>query len=89
LRPQKPEFTTLTLMTAAPRNPLVEIDFAGDGKPLEARILQSSRDTRVDLAIEASLYRWRAEGKPLAQLEGDQVITVQIRIILNPRVKGE
>lgn len=89
LRPQKPEFTTLTLMTAAPRNPLVEIDFGPEGKPLEARILQSSRDGRIDNAIEASLYRWRAEGKPLAQLKGEQVISIQIRIILNPRARSE
>ena len=87
LRPQKPSFTTLTLMTAAPKNPLVEIDFGRDGRPLEARIVQSSRDSRVDVAIEASLYRWRAEGKPLALLENKQIITVQIRIILNSRAR--
>lgn len=89
LRPQKPTFTTLTLMTAAPRNPLVEIDFGSDGRPLDARVVQSSRDPRVDAAIEASLYRWRAEGKPLELLKDLQIITVQMRIILNSRVREE
>lgn len=85
LRPQRPEFVTLTLMTSAPGNPLVEIGFTHAGKPLIARILESSGDERIDGAIEASLYRWRAEGEPLSELTGKQTLNVQIRIILNPR----
>ena len=83
--PRKPQFTTLTLLTASPGNPLVEIRFGRDGLPAKAVILESSGDSRVDHAFEASLYRWRASGKALSKLAGEQTITVRIRIILNPR----
>jgi hypothetical protein len=82
LRPQKPSFTTLTLMTAAPKNPLAEIEFLATGGVRDARVVESAADHRVDHAIEASLFRWRAEGEPLSALTGDETITVRIRIIL-------
>jgi len=85
LRPQRPEFVTLTVMTSAPGNPLVEIGFMRNGTPLVARVIESSGDTRIDNTVEASLYRWRAEGEPLRQLTGEQTLNVRIRIILNPR----
>ncbi len=85
LRPQKPSFTTLTLMTAAPFNPLAEIQFNRAGNVHNAVIVESSKDARVDRAIEASLFRWKAEGKQLESLTGEHTITIRIRIILNPR----
>lgn len=85
VRPRRPQFTTLTLLTASPGNPLVEIRFDADGLPAKATVLESSGDSRVDHAVEASLYRWRASGKALNELKNDQTIPVRIRIILNPR----
>jgi len=83
--PRRPNFTTLTLLTASPGNPLVEIRFGADGRPVKASVVESSGDSRVDHAIEASLYRWRASGKALSDLKGDQTMDVRIRIVLNPR----
>lgn len=85
LRPQKPSFTTLTLMTAAPKNPLAEIEFSATGAVHDARLVESSRDERVDHAIVASLFRWRADGEPIEALTGEATITVRIRIILTRR----
>jgi protein TonB len=85
IRPRRPRFTTLITVTAVPSNPLVEIRFGRDGRPVEARIVESSRDQRVDHAVETSLYRWRAAGEPLGRLGADETVDVRIRIMLTGR----
>lgn len=85
LKPRKPTFTNLVRMTALPGNPLCEIRFQRNGKPALARLLTSSGDSRVDDAVLASLYRWRATGDDLETLADDETINVRIRIILNSR----
>jgi hypothetical protein len=85
LKPRKPEFTTLTMLTAAPGNPLVELQFRRDGKPQRVRIIEGSGDARIDEAILNSLYRWRAAGKELRELERGGVIPIRIRIVLSSR----
>ena len=85
IKPRKPVFTTLTLLTAVPANPKAELHFRRDGKPARVRLLESSGDSRIDEAVLNSLYRWRAAGKKLRELERDETIPVQIRIMLNRR----
>ncbi len=85
LRPRKPEFTTLQLLTASPGNPLVNIKFGPDGVPRKAGVVETSGDYRIDDAIRNSLYRWRARGKPLEKITGDQTIDIPIRLILTRR----
>ncbi len=85
IKPRKPVFTTLTLMTATPSNPKAELRFRRDGKPARVRLLESSGDSRIDEAVLNSLYRWRAAGKKLRELEGNETIPVTIRIMLNRR----
>lgn len=85
LRPQQPRFTRLIQITARWGNPYVEINFGKDGRPRNAAILGSSGDQRVDDAILASLYRWRAKGKSLDALQGDEMLDVRIRILLTQR----
>jgi hypothetical protein len=87
IKTRRPEFTTLLQLTSRPGNPLTEIRFGGDGVPRLATILESSGDSRIDRAVQASLYRWRAEGELLDKLQGDQTANIRIRIILNPRVR--
>ena len=82
IKPRRPEFTTLTMLTAAPGNPLVELRFRRDGKPQRVRILKSSGDARIDEGILNSLYRWRASGKRLQELKKGETIPVRIRIVL-------
>lgn len=88
LRPQRPEFTVLTMLTAAPANPLCRIVFGRDGVPVEAAIVQTSGDARVDEAILASLYRWRASGAPLQASDPDSRFEVRIMILLTRRRAG-
>lgn len=83
VKPRKPQFTTLTRLTAIPANPLVQISFRSDGVPGKARITESSGDSRVDEAILNSLFRWRAEGEQLKELADGQTITISIRIVLS------
>ncbi len=85
IKPRKPVFTTLTLMTAIPANPTAELRFRRDGKPARVRLLESSGDSRIDEAVLNSLYRWRAAGKKLRELKGNETIPVRIRIMLNRR----
>ena len=85
LKPRKPEFTTLTMLTAAPGNPLVELQFRRDGKPQRVRIIEGSGDARIDEAILNSLYRWRASGKELKALKRGELMPIQIRIVLSDR----
>ncbi len=85
IKPRKPIFTTLTLLTAIPANPKAELRFRRDGKPARVRLLESSGDSRIDEAVLNSLYRWRAAGKKLRELEGNETIPVQIRIMLSRR----
>lgn len=82
LKPRRPEFTTLTLLTAVPANPLAELRFRRDGKPGQVRLVESSGDPRIDEAVLNSLYRWRAAGKQLRELDGKETIPVRIRIML-------
>ena len=85
LKPRRPEFTLLTLLTAAPGNPHVLISFGRDGVPVSASLVRSSGDKRVDDAILSSLYRWRAEGKELEKLAPGKTLDVRMRIVLNRR----
>jgi protein TonB len=84
LKPRKPVFTTLTLLTAVPANPLAELRFRRDGKPVRVRLLESSGDPRIDEAVLNSLYRWRAAGKQLRELDAQGTIPIRIRIMLRP-----
>ena len=82
VKPRKPVFTTLTLLTAAPANPRAELRFRSDGKPARVRLIESSGDPRIDEAVLNSLYRWRASGKKLRELGRGETIPVRIRIVL-------
>ncbi len=84
IKPRKPKFTMLTLLTSVPRNPSAELRFRRDGKPARVRLLKSSGDPRIDESVINSLYRWRASGEKLRELKPGQTIPVRIRIILNP-----
>ena len=82
IKPRKPVFTMLTLVTAVPANPTAELHFRRDGKPARVRLLESSGDPRIDESVLNSLYRWRAAGKRLRELKAGETIPVRIRIML-------
>jgi hypothetical protein len=82
LFPRKPVFTVHTRLTALPHNPLCVIFFDRSGAVREAAIVKSSGDQRVDDAIRASLYFWRAKGEQLDAIAEDDVVEVRIRYVL-------
>jgi hypothetical protein len=77
IKTRKPEISHLTRWTSAPRNPVVVIDFARDGTVHKARFMTVKKDTfdtgdsRINKAVIAALYRWRASGKVLLELPED------------------
>jgi len=85
---RNPVFPILTSVTAAPRNPLVEIHFGHDGRPRHAGLLESSGDSRIDGPVVDSLFRWRARGAALDDLDPEDrrsVIVIRMRILLRSR----
>ncbi|MBB48657.1 MAG: hypothetical protein CMJ33_08970 [Phycisphaerae bacterium] len=82
LQTRRPVLDTLTQLSARFGNPLVQINFARNGRPTGARILQSSGDVRLDEPILDSLYRWRAKGKKLQELKDGGTFDVTLRILL-------
>lgn len=87
LKTVRPQFTTLTLLTASPGNPICEIHIDRRGIPKLVKLLRGSGDRRVDDAMTASLYRWRAAGERLKALREDETVVVRMKLILNPRVR--
>jgi hypothetical protein len=85
LKPRRPHLTVLTMLTAAPCNPLCEITFGRDGVPSRARLITGSCDSRVDAAILNSLYAWRASGERLKKLQDGETVNIGIRLILSRR----
>ncbi len=84
-RPQRPHFTLLQRMNAAPGNPIVQIDFGADGVPRRAEILRSTGQSTIDSSLLSSLYRWRAEGDSLSKLKDDQTFDIRIEIVFSRR----
>lgn len=82
LKPRKPDFTLLELMSARPRNPLIEISFPSSGIPKSAQLIEQTGNKNIDNAILNSLYAWRAKGKRLEELGEKETIKIRIRILL-------
>lgn len=76
-----PQFSIITRVSAAPRNPLALIVFdPHTGRVTKAQLLESTGYSNVDAPIEASLYKWHATGSRLAQLQ--QPLEIRVRLIL-------
>ena len=84
LIPKRPNLTSLQNLNGVP-NMLVVIKFGANGKPKDAEILSSSGNIGVDVAVKASLYRWRARGKRLNGLTETGTIDVRLELISRRR----
>jgi hypothetical protein len=82
IKTRKPRFDTLTMITTAPRNPVVELKFDRHGKPLSYRLLVTSGSERIDGPILDALAGWTAAGKPLEKLQPGQTVMVRLRLVL-------
>ncbi len=81
-RPKRNLFSTFTRVTAMPDNPVIEVQFDRSGRVFGATVTKSSGFPDVDGPLLASVYSWMAEGKRLAELGRDEVVTVVVTILL-------
>ena len=78
----KPTFGIATRVSVLPGNPTAKIRFNRKGRVIKAWMIKSSGYPSVDVPIIASIYKWRAKGKKLAELEGP--FEVEMHLILVP-----
>lgn len=86
IRTVRPNWTTTTRLTALPRNPMVRVVFARDGRVLEAEFVGPGTGyADVDAPLLHAIRRWTASGKELERLPADQPragVTMTFRVIL-------
>lgn len=84
LKPRQPQFTTLQLVSNLPscRPPLVSLTFDKTGKCVDVFFNQSSGDAEIDGVIRNSLFFWRAAGRKIEQLKGDEKVRVTLHLLL-------
>lgn len=76
-----PNYSAITIASAAPRNAVAAITFAPDGRVIEARLLRDTGEANVDAPVLRSLYRWRVTGDRLAEV--DRAFTLRFNLIFN------
>ena len=81
IRPARPRFSVVTLVSAIPNNPRARLNFDRDGKVVAVELLTSTGYTDLDGPIEASLYKWRARGPRLEKLTTGFEIEVELILI--------
>lgn len=82
IRTRKPRFTVLTMVTARPVNPIVEIKFDREGRPRHYDFLRRSGHPDVDGPILDAIAGWRANGEVLEALRPGDTVAVRLRLIL-------
>lgn len=70
-----------------PRNARVSITFDNKGKVFEAKVIRSTTYPEWDAAIEASLYRWSAEGEAIDNAKPH--VTIEWDYLLNDLFDGD
>ena len=78
----KPRFGVATRVSMLPGNPTAKVRFDRNGRVIRVWLTRSSGYPSVDLPVVASMYRWRAKGKKLAEL--NRPFELEINMILVP-----
>lgn len=92
IKPVEPRYPAAVRFTQLPRNPVVRIRFNAEGKVIfadflrdeEKRIVYDTGSKPVDEPLISAIYKWRAEGKPLEQLDPndpDSFIEIPMKIL--------
>jgi hypothetical protein len=89
IKTRRPRFTTLTMVTVRPNNPIVEIEFAKDGRPKRYEFvrepsgrIRNSGARDIDGPILDAIAGWRASGGPLDNLREGDTVTIRMRLVL-------
>jgi hypothetical protein len=83
LKPKVIKFLSSQLAVSTPSNVLVDLFIDKTGKPLNVNFLIGTGSASFDRTIENSLYRWRASGKQVDALIGDETIRITIQLLFN------
>jgi hypothetical protein len=83
----RPRYSSTIRMSAVPKNPIVLIYFNSAGKVVKAeflrdrRVVYSSGVVGVDEPLLNAIYQWKAKGKQIDEIEGDDLVEVSIKIV--------
>lgn len=80
IKPARPRFSVVTLSSGIPSNPRARLVFNATGKVINVHMLKSTGYLDFDAPLEASLYKWKASGPKLAQL--NRPFSIEVDIIL-------
>ncbi len=84
----RPRWSTTTLLTRLPRNPVVMISFGKDGRVDRAEFIRhegrvlNTGSREVDEPLLNAVYKWRATGKELETLTDGDTVSFAIRVVL-------
>jgi len=79
IRTVQPRFSMVTRVSTLPNNPVARLVFdPRDGSVIDVKLIQSSGYPNVDGPVLASLYKWRAVGKRLADYDKPFDLTIQV-----------
>lgn len=86
LRTVRPRWSTTTLLTTSPKNPVVRVRFGRDGRVKAADFVDgfSTGYPDVDAPLMDAIFRWRASGKRIEELPTTEAagVTIVLRITL-------
>ena len=84
LKTFRPQIPTLAAAAFRPTaHPLAKIVFLPDGRVDYATFLQGCGDRDLDEYLLDALHQWRATGRRIDSIEGDERVTIQLRLLLN------
>jgi hypothetical protein len=84
LKPRQPQFTTLQMVSMLPQcqPPVVSLTFDREGKCVDVFFNRTSGDPEIDGVIRNSLFFWRATGRKIDELKGDEKVRVTLTLLL-------
>ncbi|MCA9278711.1 MAG: hypothetical protein H6815_11025 [Phycisphaeraceae bacterium] len=81
----KPKFTTTTLLSTSPSNPIVDITFGSNGEVVRRGVRFVGRGTGypdVDRPLIEAMYLWKATGRKIDELRETETLSIKILVIL-------
>ena len=84
IRTRRPSIPLVAWLRYNPRfNPVARIEFDRNGKPKRATLVVKSGEAELDERLTDMLFRWRASGRRLTELTGDQTVAIELQLLLN------
>ncbi len=83
LKTVRPRFSPAARLTTYPFNPIVRIEFDGDGKVIRVHYVRSSGWDNIDAPLRIAIYKWTAEGN----FDPNGFVIEKMLIVLNPTAK--